>query len=523
MREIKESWFAPRRRLEKALFDETALSRITELIACDPMPVNALGSFGESLFALALSAGRLDVCSYLLKCGADANRENIRGDTPLAAYGQVINGAQILQAIDLGARIERDSRRKPVEPDQERIAILSELAAHMIGNFWNNRIELLSIVSRQGVSLIEANPGDEASPIWWAAATGDREVFNRIIEIEGGIGDANQTGRHDAPLLSAAVSGGDRSIIEQVIEAGGRDAADAFIGRTSFMLACASDDLEVMAMVGDAGGEVTAGDEYGENALMYAIEAKARTVAPFMVEHHIGVWHRDHDGASTLAKAIEEGWFELAQALENVGVPVAETDAAGKPNLLRAVKADNKPMYEWVCDRYRRSFGSLPFHEWVPDTGRLLRTAAFLEDTDILEDLLERGAQIDGRNSNGETALYRVAGRPAHNDSAEILLEWGADPCAETGEGETPISRAVRKGNLWFVEIAVDEYGVSPDFCDGEGAPLICTAAGEGEDHMVELLLALGADRNPADMRGRPLEEYQDQATEFEGRIRLYD
>lgn len=76
------------------------------------------------------------------------------------------------------------------------------------------------------------------------------------------------------------------------------------------------------------------------------------------------------------------------------------------------------------------------------------------------------------------------------------------------------MSLAVQKGNLRFVEIAVDEYGVSPNFCDGDGAQLICTAAA-GSERMVELLLGLGADPDLADIRGRRMEEYRDRTREF--------
>lgn len=141
-----ESLFAPRRKVETPLVEQDTLPRITELLSDDPMPVNALGIQGESLFSLALSAGRLDVCGHLVGRRANPNRENSERKSPLAAHGQNMTAEQVLEAVDLGARVESTSRRKMKDADGNRRSPLSEVIFHMIDHGWDNRLQLLPLL-----------------------------------------------------------------------------------------------------------------------------------------------------------------------------------------------------------------------------------------------------------------------------------------------------------------------------------------------------------------------------------------
>ncbi|MCA1959867.1 MAG: ankyrin repeat domain-containing protein [Desulfomonile sp.] len=63
-------------------------------------------------------------------------------------------------------------------------------------------------------------------------------------------------------------------------------------------------------------------------------------------------------------------------------------------------------------------------------------------DVDRIKSLLDRGADVNARNRNGETPLMVAAGL-LYPDAVRLLIARGADVNAETGGGETALSLAL--------------------------------------------------------------------------------
>ena len=61
---------------------------------------------------------------------------------------------------------------------------------------------------------------------------------------------------------------------------------------------------------------------------------------------------------------------------------------------------------------------------------------------DIMEILLERGADVKAQTREGKTALMMAAGSPDDAASVKLLLSKGADPWAKDDQGKTAISFA---------------------------------------------------------------------------------
>lgn len=88
---------------------------------------------------------------------------------------------------------------------------------------------------------------------------------------------------------------------------------------------------------------------------------------------------------------------------------------------------------------------------------------------ETIQTLLEYGAEIDARNSEGETALIQTSGDSRLFENLQPLLEKGADVNIQDNRGTTALMEAARCGN----------------------------------DKVVELLLAHGADVTPRDREGK--------------------
>lgn len=72
--------------------------------------------------------------------------------------------------------------------------------------------------------------------------------------------------------------------------------------------------------------------------------------------------------------------------------------------------------------------------------------AAFTGAADVVEDLVERGADVDARDESGYTALMYAA-NAGELPSVECLLDYGADVNARDAEQSTPLMFAAQHGH----------------------------------------------------------------------------
>ncbi len=76
---------------------------------------------------------------------------------------------------------------------------------------------------------------------------------------------------------------------------------------------------------------------------------------------------------------------------------------------------------------------------------RPLNWAAYYDHAEIIELLLENGANINGTNITGFTPIHHAAENNSKR-SASVLLEAGADADAPNRRGKTPLDTARGKG-----------------------------------------------------------------------------
>jgi ankyrin repeat protein len=176
------------------------------------------------------------------------------------------------------------------------------------------------------------------------------------------------------------------------------------------------------------------------------------------------------------------------------------------------------------------------------DNGHALINAALKGDLQQVQELLDRGADVNAKNKHGETALLWAL-HERHLDTVKLLLDKGADigpaeqaavylpgvvktfidrgakvtiiVAACVGDGEqvqqliiqgadvnakgpddwSPLMVAARGGHLEVVKLLLDR-GADVNAPDMYGQTSLTNAAREGDFEMVKMLLDKGADVN---------------------------
>ncbi|WP_257282218.1 ankyrin repeat domain-containing protein [Endozoicomonas sp. ISHI1] len=123
-----------------------------------------------------------------------------------------------------------------------------------------------------------------------------------------------------------------------------------------------------------------------------------------------------------------------------------------------------------------------------------LMLASILGHKDIVERLINAGANLNARNKNGATALF-MAAQENNTDCVKILIEAKADLNARTMDGATPLLIAAKKGHTDIVKLLI-EAKADLNARIKDGATALFIAAQRGRTVIVKILIEAKADLN---------------------------
>lgn len=191
------------------------------------------------------------------------------------------------------------------------------------------------------------------------------------------------------------------------------------------------DHSNVKRYVSDGGSSLLKSTWKGNPPLHTAVEKGSVPMTRLLL--HLGADPnlKDHQGWTALHIACYHGLYEVCSLL------LAHADTG-----VLALSRDNTLAIHYLFAREHASFEPPPLF------------------TKVLEDMIARGAPVDGRTRAGETPLMRAAFR-GHVPGCVELLHHGASVHAVDVEGSTPLHHAVRGGHPNVAAVLL-EHGADP-------------------------------------------------------------
>lgn len=263
-------------------------------------------------------------------------------------------------------------------------------------------------------------------------------------------------------------------------------------------VALLQDQLETAKILIDAGADVNYTDKDGNSLLLWAVDnifenADRTPFIALLAQKGVKVNHSNNIGETALIRVSE--WDVDAQntlALLDAGANVnAKTDAnSGKQTpLSNAVKLGSMDLINVLL----QAGADVNANNHTAYTNPLLQ-AIIDGREEVAQTLLLAGADPNTTNDKGTSALI-VASFSGLQDTALTLIAAGADPNAADQQGRTALIYAAGKGNPEIVKLLL-AAGAKVNAADKDNLNALMNAATNGNTEVVNLLLKAGSEKN---------------------------
>ena len=215
----------------------------------------------------------------------------------------------------------------------------------------------------------------------------------------------------------------------------------------------------------------------------------------------------DHDGVSPLVQAINaDDWNSVAMLLRwgAFEIPTAQQQQIVKLAQDRGNAKILEELSTYVAEPTKAQLNHGPSAQSIQDAFVIAATKGDLAGMKTL--LLQQGATLDGRASDGVPAIHRAISY--QQDHALVyLLQLGADPNIRDDRGYPPLSYTFgwHGPTSDYMQMVLIAAGARTDLVQPSGYNLLADAVSHENDHAIQWMIWTGNDPSKACPAGTPM------------------
>ncbi|KAK1541509.1 hypothetical protein CPAR01_07498 [Colletotrichum paranaense] len=444
--------------------------------------INCTDKEGRTSLYFAAERGQIDIARMLFDLGAQP--ELIPKDlsySPLVRAAE--KGQEALVRLILGQRSALQAKvttnatlRSPLSVDKYEDVIRALFRAVKTGNLGTARIILDTGVS------IDTEYEPFPTPLVAAVASGQRSCIEFLLESGADINKGCR--RYGRNPIHEAIAAAPEAIIRLLIQRGCNLEARDVSGQTPIHTACKwNGKAETVALLLREGANVCAQNDAGNTPLIVAASNDHVDIVELLLSQGIPTHHSNHAGSMFSHEASQQQFDGGPPDFRHIANKLGETALfVVRPNgssrvMRNLLNAGLDPTHQ---DNLGKNF----LHEACK---RGSPSPRYLYD---VQEAVEKGLEIDGRDYEGRTPLMNAA-KISDSPFVKFLLRHGADPNARDNKGQTPLSEAFSSYRYYFtseVFYSLLDGGADVTAPGPEGKSLLDMAARQGEGAITELL-----------------------------------
>jgi ankyrin repeat protein len=272
--------------------------------------------------------------------------------------------------------------------------------------------------------------------------------------------DINEKDKNEQPALFWAIDSGHMDMVKLLLAHGALVESKDKNGLTALM--CAGGHMKIARLLLDKGADVNGANNYGVTALMFGAQLGAEDYMRLLIERGADLDKECRIGYTVHDFAQDTGYSNILQLLQEAANPDCNPLAGV---LIKAVREGN---------------------------------------LSAIQDLVQRGADINEKDGNGKTMVMLALHRD-HPEVAAWLIERGVSVDEKDKDGNTALMRAT--GHVEIARLVFDK-GAKVDEADNYGVTALMFGAQLGAEEYMRLLIERGADIDRKSNNGATVHDF---------------